>query len=198
MTGAVRSRAATASLRSRGPRTSRTGPSADTTCPKTLRARSDGFESPGSRILLLRCATVIPACQPGARPPTGGCTDATSSPARVITQLIMEFEFHISPAPSSSRPQTGVGTEAMKSSTRWASAGSSLRSRGLSTASATSGMTPLRQRRTSYRNIRRRPTRRLPTGPPATTPRSAGSPRGTGACSMTKRPCGVRTSSAAW
>lgn len=34
------------------------------------------------------------------------------------SQAIIEFEFHISPAPSSSRPQTSVGTRGARSSTR--------------------------------------------------------------------------------
>lgn len=95
-----------------------------------------------------------------------------------------EFEFHISPPPSSSRPQTGVGTDATRSSTRRAVSTSTLSRRGLSTASAMSGMTPSRQRRISYRKIRNRPAQRLPTAPEATTPRSVGAPRGTGACSI--------------
>jgi hypothetical protein len=37
-------------------------------------------------------------------------TDSVSIPLRAITQAITEFEFHISPVPSSTRPQTGVGT----------------------------------------------------------------------------------------
>ena len=59
----------------------------------------------------------------------------------------MELEFHMSPVYSSSRPQTGVGTDGTKSSTRRAPCGSSMTWRGLSTASATSGMKPSRQRR---------------------------------------------------
>ena len=50
---------------------------------------------------------------------------------------------------SSSRPHTGVGTCGTSSRSRRAQSGSSLSRRGLSTASATSGMTPSRQRRTS-------------------------------------------------
>jgi hypothetical protein len=73
-----------------------------------------------------------------------------SRPARVITHAITEFEFHISPASNASRPQTGVGTDVTSSSTRRAHSGLSLSRRGLSTASAMSGMTPSRQRRISY------------------------------------------------
>jgi hypothetical protein len=58
---------------------------------------------------------------------------------------MVEFEFHISPAPSSSRPQTGVGTCGTSSRSRWATCGSPLSRRGLSTASAMSGMAPSRQ-----------------------------------------------------
>ena len=55
-----------------------------------------------------------------------------------------EFEFHISPAASWSRPQTSAGTDGARSSTRRARRGSVVSSCGLSTASAMSGMTPLR------------------------------------------------------
>jgi hypothetical protein len=63
-------------------------------------------------------ATTRPARHPGARPPLGGWIDAACSPLRAITQAITEFEFHISPVPSSSRPHTGVGTFGTTSSTR--------------------------------------------------------------------------------
>jgi len=56
-----------------------------------------------------RRATTIPARHPGARPPGGGWIDPTSSPLRARSQEVIEFEFHISPAASSSRPHTGVG-----------------------------------------------------------------------------------------
>ena len=67
------------------------------------------------RPLLL--ATTTPARQPGARPPRGGWIDSASIPLRAITHAITEFEFHISPVPSSSRPHTGVGTCGTTSST---------------------------------------------------------------------------------
>ena len=102
-----------------------------------------------------------PARQPGARPPSGGWIDSTSSPLRAISHEFSEFEFHISPAPSSSRPQTGVGTCGTSSSSRRAQSGSSLRRCGLSTDSATSGMMPSRQRRTSYRKSLKRPAARV-------------------------------------
>lgn len=60
-----------------------------------------------------------------------------------------ELEFHISPAPSGSRPHTNVGTDGVGSSTRRAQSGSVVSRRGLSTASAMSGVTPSRQRRNS-------------------------------------------------
>jgi hypothetical protein len=59
------------------------------------------------------------------------------------------LEFHISPVRSSSRPQVTGGTLGTSSSSSDARAASVLISTGLSTASATSGMTPSRQRRTS-------------------------------------------------
>src|SRR3712207_7224670 len=39
---------------------------------------------------------------------------------------------------------------------------------------------------------------RLPTAPPATTPRGWSSPAGTGVCSIVNRPSGTATSSAEW
>ena len=87
--------------------------------------------------------------QPGARPPAGGWIESASIPLRAITQAITEFEFHISPVPSSSRPHTGVGTCATTSRRRRARRSSPVRCRGLSTASATSGMCPSRHRRIS-------------------------------------------------
>ena len=70
-------------------------------------------------------------------------------PLRAITHAMTEFEFHISPVLSSSRPHTGVGTRGTTSSTRLARCSSSLSRLGLSTASATSGMWPPRQSRIS-------------------------------------------------
>src|ERR671936_935975 len=70
---------------------------------------------------------------------------SASRPLRAINQEMMEFEFHISPVCSSSRPQTGVGTYGASSSMRSARSLSSVRHCGLSTASATSGITPSRQ-----------------------------------------------------
>jgi len=74
------------------------------------------------------------AFQPGARPPGGGRNPSVGRPAVASTQAIIEFEFHISPAASSSRPRTGVGTAATRSITRRATAGSVLSRRGPSTA----------------------------------------------------------------
>ena len=71
------------------------------------------------------------------------------SRARAISQEVSEFEFHISPVCNSSRPQTGRGTRGTSSSSRRTRSGSVVRRCGLSTASATSGMTPSCQRRIS-------------------------------------------------
>jgi hypothetical protein len=60
-----------------------------------------------------------------------------------------EFEFHISPALSSSRPHTGLGTLAATSSSRRANHGSVLTKHGPPTASARSEIDPPRQHRTS-------------------------------------------------
>jgi hypothetical protein len=70
-------------------------------------------------------------------------------PLRASSQAIIEFEFHISPVRSSSRPQTGLGREPTSSRRRWATTGSWLSSWGLATASLASAITPSRQRRTS-------------------------------------------------
>jgi hypothetical protein len=59
----------------------------------------------------LRAATVRPAFHPGARPRLGGWTVERATPLRVSTHDVTEFEFHISPVASSSRPQTGVGMD---------------------------------------------------------------------------------------
>ena len=96
-----------------------------------------------------RVATTIPARHPGARPPSGGRIRSAPSLHCASSHEITEFEFHISPARSSSRPHTGSGTNGTRSSRRRATAGSSVSRRGLSTASATSGMTPSHQRRIS-------------------------------------------------
>ena len=53
------------------------------------------------------------------------------------------------PARSSSRPQVAVGNSAARTRTSFALTGSLLSRRGLSTASAASGMTPPGQQRTS-------------------------------------------------
>jgi hypothetical protein len=66
-----------------------------------------------------------------------------------IAQAITEFESHISPAWSSSRPQTGVGIVARTSSNLRATSGSIVSRCGAPTASTKSGMEPPRQRRTS-------------------------------------------------
>lgn len=66
-----------------------------------------------------------------------------------MSQEITEFEFHISPAPSSSRPQVARGTDGAGAIIRRARAASSPRGAGLSTASSASGITPPLQQRTS-------------------------------------------------
>ena len=60
---------------------------------------------------------------PRARPVGGGCTVWTLRPLRAISDEINEFEFHISPARSSSSPQIGVGTSGTSSRTRCARVG---------------------------------------------------------------------------
>ena len=51
---------------------------------------------------------------------SGGWIDSAASPVRAISHEVTELEFHISPAPSSSRPQTGVGTDGTRSNSRCA------------------------------------------------------------------------------
>ena len=95
-----------------------------------------------------RAATTHPALQPAARPPCGGSIGAASTPLCVSSQEVTEFEFHISPVPSSSRPHTGVGTDGTRSRSRWALAGSTSMVT-VEVASPWSGMTPAGQRRIS-------------------------------------------------
>lgn len=127
-----------------------------------------------------RPALAMPAFHPGARPPCGGSIVSTDIPLRVTSHAITEFEFHISPIPNSSRPQITTGTDAAKLRRRCAISGSSLKRCGLATAAPTSGMTPFRQHRTSYRNGRKQASRRLNTGPSKTTPRDRVSASGLG------------------
>src|ERR1019366_925655 len=91
---------------------------------------------------LTRPATLTAAFQPGARPPAGERRPSVSTPLRASTQAMTEFEFHISPAPSSSLPQVGVGTDGKVSTTRLACPGSSVRRTGPDAALARSGMDP--------------------------------------------------------
>ena len=58
------------------------------------------------------------------RPHSGSVMRSAGRPAVASSQAITEFEFHISPAWSSSRPQTGRGTAATWSSSRRATFGS--------------------------------------------------------------------------
>ena len=89
-----------------------------------------------SRSRPIRRATSRPASQPGARPRDGGRSSSVGRPAVAISQATTEFEFHISPASSSSRPHTGVGTVATRSSSRRATRGSLVSRRGPPTAAA--------------------------------------------------------------
>jgi len=70
-------------------------------------------------------------------------------PAPSSSQATKEFEFHISPACSSSRPQTGVGAAGISASSLPVVSGSAVSRRGLSTASARSGIVPFRRQRSS-------------------------------------------------
>ena len=54
--------------------------------------------------------TGTPAARPGARPPGGGAIRPAQSPADSTSHETIEFEFHISPVPISSRPPTNSGT----------------------------------------------------------------------------------------
>jgi hypothetical protein len=156
------------------------------------------FALQGVRCCIWRPATTRPAFQPGARPPTGGSNPSVSMPARARSHEISEFEFHISPVRSSSRPHTGVGTEGARSRTRCARTMSVATRTGPDTAWARSGMEPPRQRRISYRKCRNRPSQLIPTGPPATTPRSSPRRFRVAAHSMTNRSSGSLICSAEW
>ena len=74
---------------------------------------------------------------------------SVGKPAVAISQAITEFEFHISPAFNSSRPQAGLGTLPTRSSSRRATRGSALSRLGAPTASPRSAIVPPRQQRTS-------------------------------------------------
>src|SRR5579872_4037479 len=102
-----------------------------------------------SCVVLKRPATAIPASHPGARPFLGGCPAADRSPAFASTQEVIEFEFHISPVCSSSRPHTGVGTSGRRSNTWRISESLTVIGTGLATACGRSGISPPSQRRTS-------------------------------------------------
>src|SRR5437588_13007263 len=99
--------------------------------------------------------------------------EEASNPAPVSSQDMIELEFHISPVFASSRPQVSIGTSGTIESRYRASSRLLLSRLGLSTASLRSGMAPFRHRLSSYRNMRQRPAQAAPTGPSATTPRSA-------------------------
>ena len=114
--------------------------------------RADGDRERGMASLaygVARRAVTMPADHPGARPPAGGRIDSTSRPLAVTSHDTTEFEFHMSPVPSSSRPQTGLGTRGARSSSRRATPARPSGAAGCRTASPRSGMTPSRQQRTS-------------------------------------------------
>ena len=156
---------------------------------RTLAGPDDHVLRPGERPSLRR-ATTTPARHPGARPPFGGRIDSASRPQRVISHEITEFEFHISPAPSSARPQTGVGAEGTSSRTRRASSESCEPSRALDSlgdigndaAGPAADLVPKDPEAPGQLSADR---------PLATTPRSSPSPRGTGADSITNRSSGA-------
>jgi hypothetical protein len=67
-----------------------------------------------------RRAITRPASQPGARPPGGGPRRSVSTPAHARSHETGELEFQMSPVPSSSRPQTAIGTDGTRLRTRCA------------------------------------------------------------------------------
>jgi hypothetical protein len=88
-----------------------------------LVSRKELVEAP-RRFATSRSATTSRACQPGARPPGGGLMVWVSCPLLASNHAIREFEFHISPARSSSRPQVTVGSRGLERarvgpSSRW-------------------------------------------------------------------------------
>ena len=80
---------------------------------------------------------------------SGGCTVAVSRPLRASTHDTTEFEFHISPVSSSSRPHTGVGIVGRSSRILGALERSAVSLTGLPIAASMSGIRPSRQRRIS-------------------------------------------------
>ena len=94
-------------------------------------------------------AVIRPASQPGARPFAGGRSRSVGRPTRTSSHATIEFEFHMSPVRSSSRPQTGRGTLATSSRTRRATSGLAVSRRGPPTAHWRSGIVPPRQQRSS-------------------------------------------------
>jgi hypothetical protein len=119
-------------------------------------------------------------------------------PAVAMSHATTEFEFHISPARSSSRPHTVAGTRVALASSRRATAGSSDKRCAPPTAWSRSGIDPPFQQRSSYRNSRHRPRYRLPTAPVQTTPRLPPSASQAGASSMVWRSPSSVTIKAAW
>ncbi len=90
-------------------------PSADAAAWRTsdiCETRTERVIQPAARPSGAACrrrATMSPAPHPGARPCAGRRIAGTSKPALASSHAMMELEFHISPALSSSRPHTGVG-----------------------------------------------------------------------------------------
>jgi hypothetical protein len=112
----------------RQPGSGNTGPP-----PATSRAHTEIPTVPVYRKSGSRRATVSPASQPGARPPRGGRIESPRL-VRPRSHEVSELHVHISPASSSSRPHTGVGTSLASSRTRVAIGASEVSRRGLSTA----------------------------------------------------------------
>ena len=113
------SRSGTRTRRSRDSSTSRSGPprpTARTSCRSsgsrpvrsssaTPSRRACSNRRPSDSDAASRRAATMPARQPGARPPLGSRAVSRSIPLRASSQETTEFEFHISPVSSSSRPR---------------------------------------------------------------------------------------------
>jgi hypothetical protein len=97
----------------------------------------------------VRDAMTRPASQPGARRPDGGPISGVQIPARARSHDTSEFEFHISPPRSSSRPHVQMGNAGTSSRILDASLERLLTLTGPFTAAAMSGIVPPRQQRTS-------------------------------------------------
>src|SRR6478672_5791133 len=91
-----------------------------------LCGQTRGRLAPVVRVESHRRAMTSPARHPGARPAPGTWIDSASRSLLVMRHEMNELEFHISPAPSSSRPHTGVGTNGTRSTSRRDIPGSSV------------------------------------------------------------------------